>query len=46
MNKLRDNLIINISYQLVVVLILFVLAPYVARTIGVDGTGVYSYSFI
>ncbi len=45
MNKLRKNLIINISYQLVVVLIPLVLAPYVARTIGADGVGVYSYSF-
>lgn len=45
MNKLKKNLVINVSYQLVVVLIPLILAPYVARTIGAEGVGVYSYSY-
>lgn len=45
MNGLKKNLIINVSYQLFVVVIPLILAPYVSRTIGADGVGVYSYTY-
>ena len=45
MNKLKRNLLINVSYQLLVVLIPLVVAPYVSRTIGPEGVGIYTYTF-
>lgn len=45
MNGLKKNLLINVSYQLFVVIIPLVLAPYVGRTIGATGAGIYSYTY-
>lgn len=45
MNALKKNLLINVSYQLLVVVIPLVVAPYVSRTVGAEGVGVYSYTF-
>ena len=45
MSSLRKNLLINVSYQLLVVLIPLIVAPYVSRTVGPEGVGVYAYTF-
>ena len=45
MKGLKKNLIINVSYQLFVVIIPLILAPYVSRTIGAEGAGIYSYTY-
>lgn len=45
MNSLKKNLLINVSYQLLVVAIPLIVAPYVSRTIGAEGVGIYSYTF-
>jgi O-antigen/teichoic acid export membrane protein len=45
MNSLKKNLLINVSYQLLVVVIPLVVAPYVSRTVGAEGVGIYSYTF-
>lgn len=45
MNRLKKNLVINVSYQLFVVIIPLILAPYVSRTIGAEGAGIYSYTY-
>ena len=45
MNQLKRNLLINVSYQLLVVAIPLIVAPYVSRTLGPEGVGVYAYTF-
>ena len=40
MNSLKKNLLINVSYQLLVVAIPLIVAPYVSRTIGAEGVGI------
>lgn len=45
MNTLKKNLLINVSYQLLVVVIPLIVAPYVSRTVGAEGVGVYSYTY-
>lgn len=44
MGKIGKNLIYNILYQLLVILLPLITAPYVARTLGAEGIGVYSYT--
>ena len=43
--SLKMNLAVNISYQVILVLISLIIAPYVSRTIGPVGTGIYAYTF-
>lgn len=45
MNKLKINIIYNLSYQILILLLPLVTAPYLSRVLGVDGTGTYSYVF-
>lgn len=45
MSTLKKNLLINVSYQLLVVVIPLIVAPYVSRTVGAEGVGIYSYTF-
>lgn len=45
MNKLKSNFIYDSLYQVIVLIIPFITIPYVARTIGVDGVGIYSYTY-
>lgn len=41
---LKKNLFYSTFYQILVMLIPLVTAPYAARVLGVDGTGIYSYT--
>lgn len=43
MKTISKNLLYNIVYQILVILIPLVTAPYVARTLGVTASGIYSY---
>lgn len=45
MNDLRKNYIYNVIYQVLLFITPLITAPYVARTIGAEGIGVYSYSY-
>lgn len=43
--KIIKNYIYNLSYQVLIVILPLILAPYVSRVIGPEGVGVYSYSY-
>lgn len=43
MGKITKNYIYNLIYQLFVMVVPLVTAPYLARTLGAEGTGTYSY---
>lgn len=45
MNDIRKNYIYNVIYQVLLFVTPFITAPYIARTIGAEGIGVYSYSY-
>lgn len=45
MNKIKKNYIYNISYQLFALLVPLITTPYISRVLGVDGIGIYSYSY-
>ena len=44
MNKTIKNLILNISYQVLNIIIPLITAPYIARVMKPEGVGIYSYS--
>ncbi len=41
----KKNFIYNVIYQILAMIIPILTAPYLARTIGADGIGVYSYTY-
>ncbi|MBR3509204.1 MAG: oligosaccharide flippase family protein [Lachnospiraceae bacterium] len=43
-NKLKLNIIISTINQALTMILPFVTAPYVSRTLGVEGIGIYSYT--
>lgn len=45
MGKLKSNFIYNAIYQLLILIVPFITTPYVARTIGAEGVGTYSYTY-
>lgn len=45
MGKITKNYIYNIIYQLFVMFVPLVTAPYLARVLGAEGTGIYSYVY-
>lgn len=45
MKKLIKNYIYNLSYQILIMIIPLILLPYLSRTIGAEGTGIYSYTY-
>ncbi len=44
-NKVAKNFLYNLIYQVVVLIIPLITAPYLARTLGADGIGIYSYNY-
>ena len=42
--SLKSNLIYNTIYQITIMILPFLTAPYISRVIGADGLGTYSYS--
>lgn len=45
MSKLKSNFIYNAAYQVLILIIPFITTPYVSRTIGATGLGIYSYTY-
>ena len=45
MSSLKANVIYNILYQILVLIVPLVTAPYISRVIGANGLGVYGYTF-
>ena len=45
MGKITKNYVFNLFYQLLVFIVPLVTAPYLARTLGPDETGVYAYVY-
>lgn len=44
MPSLKKNVVYNFAYQLLILVLPLATAPYLARVIGAEGVGVYSYS--
>ena len=44
MSKTKKNIIYNFLYNLLVLIVPLITAPYLARVIGADGIGIYSYT--
>lgn len=42
--NLRKNILFNFSYQILALVLPFITAPYLSRTIGAEGVGIYSFS--
>ena len=42
--SIKLNFIYNLTYQILMLISPFIVAPYVSRVLGVDGIGLYSYS--
>ena len=45
MEKPKKNFIYNFLYQMLIFIIPLITSPYLARTIGADGIGTYSYTY-
>ena len=45
MNTVQKNYIYSVLYQLMLIFLPLITAPYIARTIGPDGVGTYSYTY-
>ena len=45
MTSIKKNFIYNMLYQILIMILPLITAPYLARVIGATGTGLYSYSY-
>lgn len=45
MNTVKKNFIYNLMYHILILIIPLITAPYISRIIGVNGVGVYSYTY-
>ena len=45
MNSIKKNLIYNWIYQIVIVISPIITVPYIARILGAEGQGIYSYTY-
>ncbi len=45
MGNLKKNFLYNTAYQLLLIILPLITAPYVSRVLGVDGVGTYSYIY-
>lgn len=44
MSTIKENFIYNVAYQILLVLLPLVTAPYISRTLGATAIGIYSYT--
>ena len=44
MSSLKKNIIYNTIYQVLVIILPLITAPYIARVLGKNGVGIYSYT--
>ena len=42
--SIKKNVLLSTAYQILVLLIPFITAPYISRVLGADGIGIYSYT--
>ena len=45
MGTLKKNFLYNVLYQILLVILPLVTAPYISRTLGATAVGVYSYTY-
>lgn len=45
MTSVKKNLLYNVLYQILIIIIPFITTPYISRVIGKDGVGIYSYTY-
>lgn len=45
MGKMKSNIIYNLTYQILILALPLISAPYLSRVLGVEGVGTYSYVF-
>ena len=45
MESLKKNLIYNIIYQILIIILPLITAPYIARVLGAEKVGIYSYTY-
>ena len=45
MNSVKKNFTYNIVYQILILIIPLITAPYISRVIGAEGQGIYSYTY-
>ena len=45
MNNLKKNILYNIGYQILSLIVPLITAPYISRVLGKDGMGLYGYTF-
>ena len=43
--SIKRNFMYQIAYQVLIIILPFVTSPYIARVIGAEGLGIYSYSY-
>lgn len=43
--KAARNFIYNIGYQVLIIIVPLILAPYISRVVGPEGVGTYSYTY-
>lgn len=43
--SIKRNFILNTTYQVLIMIVPLVTAPYVSRVLGADGVGIYSYTY-
>ena len=44
-SSIKKNFIYQMIYQILIIILPFVTSPYIARTIGAEGLGTYSYTY-
>lgn len=42
---MKKNILYNLAYQILAIILPFITAPYLSRVIGAEGVGVYSFSY-
>lgn len=45
MNDVKKNILYNIAYQVLAIILPFITAPYLSRVVGANGVGIYSFSY-
>lgn len=45
MKSLEKNFLYNILYQILIIILPLITAPYISRTLGVEAVGIYSYTY-
>ena len=43
--KVLKNFFYNVGYQILIIIVPLILAPYISRVVGPDGVGTYSYTY-